>query len=93
MSSAYHPQSDGQSEIVIKAFESYLHCYIGNKPKSWHKWLSMVECCYNTTVHSATKISSFEALYGFPPPKLASYVPGTSNNIEVDQQLQSRDQI
>lgn len=86
MSSSYYPQFDGQSETV-KALESYLRCHIGNMTKSCHKWLSMAEWCYNTIVHSTTKISPFKALYGFPPPKLAIYVPGTSNNVEVGQKL------
>lgn len=42
-STSYHPQTDGQSEIVNKALESYLRCFAGGKPKSWSKWLHWAE--------------------------------------------------
>ena len=35
MSTAYHPQTDGQSEIVNKCMEGYLHCYVSNKQSQW----------------------------------------------------------
>ena len=38
-------------------------------------------------------MTPFQALYGYPPPMLLSYVPGTSANQTVDQTLQSKDQI
>lgn len=39
-STSYHPQTDGQSEIVNKSLETYFRCYLGSKPKSWAKWLA-----------------------------------------------------
>ena len=39
MSSAYHPQSDGQSEVVNKTLEMYLRCFCFDNPKSWLKML------------------------------------------------------
>lgn len=48
---------------------------------------------YNTIYHSGTKIFSFEALYGYPPPNLHSYVLGTSANETLDQNLKRREQI
>jgi hypothetical protein len=35
MSSAFHPQSDGQSEVVNKIIVMYLHCLVGNRPRQW----------------------------------------------------------
>ncbi|TXG48807.1 hypothetical protein EZV62_024682 [Acer yangbiense] len=43
MSTAYHPQTDGQTEIVNKGLEQYLRCMTGDKPKEWSKWLSLGE--------------------------------------------------
>lgn len=40
MSSAYHPQSDGQSEVVNKCLEMFLMCFTFNNPKAWYKALS-----------------------------------------------------
>jgi hypothetical protein len=49
MSSAFHPQSDGQSEVVNHVIMMYLHCLVGDRPKSWLRWLPRAEYCYNTS--------------------------------------------
>ena len=43
LSSAYHPQSDGQTEVVNRCVEGYLRCMVGQSPDSWSKWLSLAE--------------------------------------------------
>ena len=92
-SSAYHSQTDGQTEALNKCLEGYLRCFVGIKPKAWIKWLPMAEWWYNTNHHSSTGLTPFEAIYGFMPPKLLSYVPGITANDAVDQSLKSREQI
>jgi transposase InsO family protein len=49
LTSAFHPQSDGQSEAVNKVITMYLRCLIGDRPRQWLKWLPWAEYCYNTT--------------------------------------------
>jgi transposase InsO family protein len=73
MSTSYHPQTDGQTEVVNRCLENYLHCFAGDKPKEWTRWLPWAEWWYNTTCHSATKMIPFEAVYGLPPPILSTY--------------------
>lgn len=91
--SAYHPQSDGQTKIVNKCVQQYLRCFVNQRPKEWVKWLPWAEWWYNTSVHSSTKMTPFEALYGVPPPTLLQYVTGTIQNAELDFQLRSREEI
>jgi hypothetical protein len=65
-SSAYHPQSDGQTERLNQCLETYLRCYVHACPRNWSSWLSSAEFWYNTSPHSAIGRSPFEALYGYP---------------------------
>jgi len=77
-SSNYHPQSDDQTEVVNRTLEQYLHCFSSDQPKGWIEWLAWAEYGYNTAIHSYTKVSPFEAVYGVPPPTMTSYIPGTT---------------
>lgn len=49
LSSAFHPQSDGQTEAVNKIIGMYLRCLTGDRPRQWMCWLSWAEYCYNTS--------------------------------------------
>jgi transposase InsO family protein len=48
MSTAFHPQTDGQSEAVNKTIAMYLRCITGDRPRAWLEWLPWAEYCYNT---------------------------------------------
>ena len=64
-STSYHPQSDGQTEIVNKWVEGYLRNYVAGQQRTWIKWLHLGEYCYNTTYHMSIKMKLFKALYGY----------------------------
>ncbi|KAL6347245.1 hypothetical protein AAG906_013681 [Vitis piasezkii] len=53
MTSAYHPQSDGQTEVVNRCIEQYLRCFVHHKPRHWNSLLPWAEYWYNTTYHSS----------------------------------------
>jgi len=67
MSSAYHPQTDGQTERVNQCLEGYLRCFVHSCPNKWKDWLSLAEFWYNTSYHSSLDKTPFEILYGQQP--------------------------
>ncbi|XP_026445458.1 uncharacterized protein LOC113346084 [Papaver somniferum] len=90
-SSAYHPQSDGQTEVTNRTLECYLRCFAGMKPTDWSKWLPWAEWWYNTSFHSAIRMSPYQALYSRPPPAVTAYLPGSTSVHDVELNLKARD--
>ncbi|GJU71857.1 putative reverse transcriptase domain-containing protein [Tanacetum coccineum] len=64
MSTAYHPQTDGQSKRTIQTLEDMLKACILNFGGSWDVHLSLVEFSYNSSYHTSVRCAPFEALYG-----------------------------
>ncbi|GJV46675.1 putative reverse transcriptase domain-containing protein [Tanacetum coccineum] len=64
MSTAYHPQTDGQSERTIQTLEDMLRACVLDFGKGWDKHLPLVEFSYNNSYHTSIKAAPFEALYG-----------------------------
>nr|XP_023914721.1 uncharacterized protein LOC112026270 [Quercus suber] len=62
--------------VVNKSLEHYLRAFTTDKPQSCVDWLSLAEFWFNTNFHTSLKLTPFEALYGYPPPKVLDYVPG-----------------
>ena len=60
----------GQTERVNQCVEAYLRNMVFQNPKSWMKWLSLSEYWYNTSYHTSSKVSPFQALYGYLPPMI-----------------------
>ncbi|MCH89977.1 retrotransposon protein, partial [Trifolium medium] len=63
-SSAYHPQTDGQSERTIQLLEDLLRACVLENGGNWDSWLSLIEFTYNNSFHSSIGMAPFEALYG-----------------------------
>ncbi|GJR33215.1 putative reverse transcriptase domain-containing protein [Tanacetum coccineum] len=64
MSTAYHPQTDGQSERTIQTLEDMLRACAINFGKGWVNHLPLVKFSYNNSYHVIIKAAPFEALYG-----------------------------
>ena len=60
LSTAYHPQSDGQTERVNRELEQQLRWHADKTGTNWKEWLSVVEMQYNSTQHSSTNKTPFE---------------------------------
>ena len=67
LSSAHHPQTDGQTEILNAMIEQMLRAYVSSDKESWSKWLSILAYSYNSSVHSSTKYSPNFLLMGYNP--------------------------
>ncbi|GJT73887.1 putative reverse transcriptase domain-containing protein [Tanacetum coccineum] len=64
MSTAYHPQTDGQSERTIQTLEDMLRACVLDFEGSWDVYLPLVEFSYNNSYHYSVRYASLEALYG-----------------------------
>src|SRR3954471_20710393 len=64
LSSAYHPQTDGQTERMIQSLEDLLRSCVLEQGGTWDTYLPFIEFTYNTSYHSSIRMAPFEALYG-----------------------------
>ncbi|GJV25529.1 reverse transcriptase domain-containing protein [Tanacetum coccineum] len=64
ISTAYHPEMDGQSERTIQTLEDMLRACMIDFGKGWVKHLPLVEFSYNNSYHASIKAAPYEALYG-----------------------------
>nr|GFC38593.1 putative reverse transcriptase domain-containing protein [Tanacetum cinerariifolium] len=64
LSTAYHPETDGQSKRIIQMLEDILRVCVIDFGSSWDKHLPLVEFPYNNSYHASIKAAPFEALYG-----------------------------
>jgi hypothetical protein len=62
--SAYHPQTNGQTDRVNQILEDMLRACVLNYPDKWDKCLPLAEFSYNNSYQESLKMASFEALYG-----------------------------
>jgi len=67
LSTAYYPQTDGQTERINQELEQYLRVFIDHRQEQWPDWLGMAEFAYNNKIHAATKTLPFKANYSQDP--------------------------
>ncbi|GMI71757.1 hypothetical protein HRI_000845000 [Hibiscus trionum] len=89
LSSAYHPETDGQTERLNQCLEQYLRSLCFLKPQTWATWLPQAEWWYNSNFHTAIGSTPFEALYGYKPNQLNWSEDSTVQN--VNDIIQSRE--
>lgn len=95
-STAFHPQTDGQTERVNQCMEQYLRCYVSYQQDDWYDLLPMAEFAYNSSIHATIKTSPFYANYGFHPKTdfLADHnseqVPRVFDNLKQIEEVQKK---
>lgn len=90
LSTAHHPQTDGQSERVNQCLEMYLRCAVYDQPNKWKSWLDLAEYWYNTTYHSVLGCTPFRVLYGYDAPLLVTPRPLGIEDKEVTDWIAER---
>ena len=84
MSTAYHPQTDGQTERAHRTIEQILRAYVDPMHDDWAVWLPLAEFAYNSATNASTSLSPFEANYGYQPSTPATL---SSPNLQHPAQL------
>jgi hypothetical protein len=80
----FHPQTDGQTEVVSPTVVHLLHAYCSKHPKLWDEHLHYIQHAYNRAKHSSTQTSPFEACFGYLPKSPLDFIFG--KDIVVDGQ-------
>ncbi|KZV41973.1 peroxidase 64 [Dorcoceras hygrometricum] len=93
MSSAYHPETDGQTEVLNRCLETYLRCFASEQPRTWAGWIHWAEFWYNTSYHTATGMTPFEIVYGRKAPKIIHFWPQETSVAAVARELADRDEL
>ena len=91
MTSAFHPQSDGQTEAANRVIVMYLRCFTGDRPRQWLRWLPWAEYVYNTAYQSSLRETPFRVVYGRDPPTIRSYEPGETRVAAVARDMEERE--
>ena len=89
-SSAYHPQTDGQTEVLNKKIEEMIRAFVNYNQDNWDVHLPEFEVAYNSSVHSTTAFTPFYLTYGsevrtIPIETVSSKNPEASNYLQVMQ--------
>ncbi|WVZ95693.1 hypothetical protein U9M48_041425 [Paspalum notatum var. saurae] len=90
MTTAFHPQSDGQSESANRVILMYLRCLTGDRPREWLRWLPWAEYIFNTAYQSSLRETPFRVVYGRDPPSIRSYEPGETQVAAVAKTMEER---
>ena len=92
MSTAYHPQTDGQTERANQEVEAYLRIYCMTRPHDWADSLASIEFVHNSQVHSVTKTTPFHVIQGFTPKAIPDLVTMTDTPI-LSQRLRMINEV
>jgi len=87
LSTAFHPETDGQMERANASLEQYLRAYCNYQQDDWEKLLPIAEFCYNNTQTGTTRITPFFANYTYHPRFLPDLGPRNDETPEVSEYI------
>jgi transposase InsO family protein len=92
LSTAFHPQTDGETEHVNQELEQYLRIFCNYQQDNWAELLLFAEFAHNIQAHSATGHSPFEIWYGYqpefiPPLQFTTTIPVLKERLRAMDQL------
>jgi hypothetical protein len=91
MSTAYHPQTDGQSERTNQGLEIFIQCYCNEEQDNWHIWLPMAEFTHNQWPNATTKKTPFDLIMGYTP--RTEWMKKPSPIPQVEERLAELEQV
>ena len=74
-STAFHPQTDGQIEVVNRSLGNLLWCLVGEVNRNWDSILPTAQLAYNSSVNRSIGTSPFEVVHGCTPRKPLDLLP------------------
>jgi hypothetical protein len=90
LSTAFHPQTDGQTERQNQTLETYLRIFANDAQDNWAALLPLAEFAYNNSIHSATGMTPFSAVYSDWQPRVSWEHPGLDEAIEANKSKKIR---
>ena len=91
VSTAFHPETDGQTERVNQTLEQYIRSYCSYQQDDWVELLPLAEYAYNTGTSESTRVSPFEINYGFNPQTNWSGAVSEGQGIHPSSELMVKD--
>ncbi|MCO5548854.1 hypothetical protein L7F22_002316 [Adiantum nelumboides] len=86
MSTAFHPQTDGETERVNRISEDMLRMYVNENQSNWNDYLPLVEFAYNSSYHTSIRMTPFEAMYGYNCPTPINFL-NSRNKVELSHEM------
>lgn len=87
-STAYHPQTDGQTEVVNRSLGNLLRCLVSDHNRNWDLILPTAQFAYNSSINRSIGMSPFEVVHGYKPRKPLDLLP-MSLNARVSESAES----